>query len=422
MEHLLGFTALLFVALVTLVICLRFPSLQFVLAFAFLVRLGAALLHFYIAPLPDGISDATSFENTAWIWASGGLSEILGEFRGANSHFYSFLISFLYLITDRSPLMIQSVSVLAGVIVVFFTWLLAKELWGKQHIALHAAWWMALFPTVVMYAALTMREVFVVLTLTCGLWLTVLWVHSGYYRYVLGALIIFSLGVFFHGGMTVSVAVLAVLLGWKELRSWFFALSNFRLHVIGSFAMIILVFGTVGLFWGGVDIPKLGGIHEIFSSERWMAVMSSKTYGTASYPDWTLPASGLDLIWAVPVRISYFLFSPFVWDISRAAHLVGLADAILYMVLVYSLWHNRSVIWSDPAARAVVLILLALIITYAVGTGNFGTGLRHRAKLVVVFVVLAAPFMSRLFSNRIFSVFNTRSCGSYISTRKSHVK
>ena len=38
-----------------------------------------------------------------------------------------------------------------------------------------------------------------------------------------------------------------------------------------------------------------------------------------------------DLVWAIPVKVTYLLFSPFPWDIKTPAHLIGLIDGLLYL-------------------------------------------------------------------------------------------
>ena len=46
-----------------------------------------------------------------------------------------------------------------------------------------------------------------------------------------------------------------------------------------------------------------------------------------------------------------------------------------------------------------VLFIIYLII-YGIGTGNFGTGIRHRSKFVVILIVLAAPKIHKFLSLR----------------------
>ena len=42
----------------------------------------------------------------------------------------------------------------------------------------------------------------------------------------------------------------------------------------------------------------------------------------------------------------------------------------------------------DRALKLILLILVSYVIAFAVGVGNFGTGIRHRSKFVVLFVLL----------------------------------
>ena len=75
--------------------------------------------------------------------------------------------------------------------------------------------------------------------------------------------------------------------------------------------------------------------------------------------------------------------------------MIGLFDGTLYMFLAYLIFRNRKAIWSDPALRMIFLILLAYIIVYGIATGNFGTGLRHRTKFSIMFILLAAPLLPK---------------------------
>jgi len=60
------------------------------------------------------------------------------------------------------------------------------------------------------------------------------------------------------------------------------------------------------------------------------------------------------------------------------------------------IWRNRKSIWADRASRTIVLILGAYLVVFGLAIGNFGTGIRHRAKFVAALIVLAAPLIPRL--------------------------
>ena len=46
-------------------------------------------------------------------------------------------------------------------------------------------------------------------------------------------------------------------------------------------------------------------------------------------------------------------------------------------------------------------MLLCYIFVFGIGVGNFGTGIRHRSKFAVIFILLAAPLLkSFVFSKK----------------------
>ena len=91
----------------------------------------------------------------------------------------------------------------------------------------------------------------------------------------------------------------------------------------------------------------------------------------------------------------YFIFAPFPWNVNKLSHLTGMFDAFLYTYLTYLIFRNIKYIWRDPSLRFILIILLSYIFIFGFGVGNFGTGIRHRSKLVIMFILLAAPLIKR---------------------------
>jgi len=406
--HLLGWAGLIFSGLLTVAIGYRLPRLALVLGMAYGARVAAALLHSYVSPLPDGTADAVTFERYAWEWADGGLLSAPAAFPGLDAYFYSWLASIVYAATDRSLLLLQSINVFGGVLGVLATWMVARELWGERS-AKKAAWVMALFPTVVQYGALPMREVWFVLFFLLGALGAVRWARRGGAAAMVVAVLGFLAAAFFHGGAVVALIAFFGIVGWSACRTWLKGVARGRLRVVSSVALLA-VLGLAAVYGGtGVSIHKLGTAKEMVSAQRWMHFFESRVYGDARYPEWTQPSNAADFLWAVPVRSAYLLFAPFPWDIREPDHLVGLIDAVLYLALATVVWRGRSRIWADPGSRVLLLILLPSIAAFGVGTGNFGTGLRHRAKFAGALIVLAAPYLPRLVWSR-----RRPSCDTYV--------
>ena len=65
------------------------------------------------------------------------------------------------------------------------------------------------------------------------------------------------------------------------------------------------------------------------------------------------------------------------------------------MCLSFIILRNIKTIWRDPISRTILIILLSYIFVFGFGVGNFGTGIRHRSKFVIMFILLAAPFIPK---------------------------
>lgn len=397
LSDLLGLTGLAVVACFTLFCAQRWPYLSTLLLVAFFLRALAALVNVYVVPLPDSTADAITFEKVAWEWAQGGVVEAVRQFTGPDSYFISWLLSILYALMDRSLLMAQSVSLLFGMGTVVLGSLLAKELWGKRT-AIKAGWVLALFPTLILYSALVMREAYIWFFVLVALYAVAFWARDNKLRYLFFALSGFTGAAFFHGAMFVGAVFFLLYVALRAVRRLFFYLSRSRLQ-FSSFVLIFSVsFSLLYYVGSGVSLPKLGTFQQAINTERIIDIVESRTEGSggklgASFPDWTQPSTDADMLVKTPLRMAYFTFSPFPWDVRLPSHLIGMFDGIFYLLLFFLIWRNRRAIWASPATRVILLIVIGYILVFSLGTGNFGTGIRHRAKFVAVLIILAAPLL-----------------------------
>jgi len=394
MEHLLGMAALLFVAATALYLALRYPQIRIVLLAALLVRAGASIFNVYVAPLPDSQADATTFELRAWDWSQGGFIAALGHFTGPDSYFISWILSLVYAITDRSQILAQSVSTLFGMGTVVLGWFLARDLWGERA-ARKAAWVLALFPTLILYSALTMREAYIWFFLLLGLIGVARWARHGGVWPATGAIVAFIGATFFHGALIIAVLAFLLLVLFRGVYR-LLALLPRRIPVYSVSAVVIAALAFCVYAATDISLPKVGTFEQMLEVERVLERAHDSTRDSAAYPEWTVPQSPIELLYKGPVRITYFMFSPFPWDVDSAFHLIGLFDGILYIAIALLLWRNRKLIKEDPGTRSIVFILTILILAFGIAIGNFGTGLRHRAKFVAALIALAAPRLPRI--------------------------
>lgn len=123
--------------------------------------------------------------------------------------------------------------------------------------------------------------------------------------------------------------------------------------------------------------------------------MGNRLKGDASYPDWTKINSMPEILYKGIIRATYFLFSPFPWDVKKPNHFIGMIDGFLYIFLIYLLSRNLKTIWKNPELRMILLILAFYIFIFGIGVSNFGASARHRAKFVIELIVLVAPLIPK---------------------------
>lgn len=353
---------------------------------AFATRTALALVQAYVAPLPDSQADAFWFEQIGWEWAQQGLTGVVGNF-GTGGRLYTWLISFLYALTGRSPLMIQGLNVTLGTLVVFNAFRLGEELWGTKR-GRHVGWAAALFPTLNLYSALIMRETVVTFALTQGMVHVIRW--RGTHRVGPFALSLawFVIATGFHTGMAITLVALAMLAAndWTRafLKGWG------RTWVRVTFAGILLVMVTVAVVRSGWGLGKLGALKNL-SVQVVASSQESAARGRASYLEGVSVRTPLDLLRHIPTRVAHFLFLPFPWMVVTPLDMAGLFDATLYMVLMAMLLSRSRVVWGNRQWSALVTVSGLVLITFALATSNYGTAVRHRAKLVPLLIVAVPP-------------------------------
>lgn len=393
MADLLGFTSILIVALFTLIISFYNPSIQKILFVALVIRIFFLLLGHYLISLPDSTADAETYERMAWMISQGGFFSVLYDFEISNNQFISWLIAIPYSLFGRSLLMAKSISLFFGICNVYLGWKVAKRIWDSNT-AKKAAWIIALFPSLILYSVLVMREVYVCFFLLIALYGVFSWFQNYNLKYFLISILGFIGATFFHGAMILGAFVFSGIAGIISFRYTLKSLSNLKINPKYLIFFLIFVIPSWLFFANKIELPKLTNFSSIHTDTLLRRIDVSNR-GEASYPEWTKSNSLVELIYKMPVRITYFLFAPFPWDITKSQHLIGMFDAFLYMYLIFLVILNRKVIWKNPSLKIFLLILLFYLIIFSFGVGNFGTSVRHRSKFVIILILLAAPLIKK---------------------------
>lgn len=395
MNDLIGFTAISLVFLITLLFAFRWKAISNILLVAFFIRVLFLIINNYFFYLPDGNMDALNFELKAYNWSRDGFFGVFNYYVGPDAYFLSVLLAIPYSLFGRSMLMAQSFSILVSIGSVFLGWLLAKKLWDKRT-AIKVGWTIALFPTLVSYSVLTMREAYVTFFLLVAFYGIVKWTRDNNIKSIILAISGFVIACFFHGAAAVGLILFLLVVIFDSLKKAYKLILNKRINI----KILIVVFFTslpiISYGSGYITFTYIGNINQITDPKLLKFAINNKIKGEASFPKWTKVDSISEAIYKVPARSIFFLISPLPWDIKRPKHFIGFFDSILYLYIYYLIFRNRKAILKDPALKIISFLLLSYFIVFGAGTGNFGTGIRHRTKFVIALLLLAAPLIPKL--------------------------
>lgn len=395
MSELLGFTSILFVTIYTYFLILKKKELNQILFVALTIRIFVILIGNYFISLPDSTGDARSYEYDAWIMSQYGFVEVLSFYPGPSSAFLTWIIAIIYSLTDRSIIMAQSLSLFFGITSIYLGCVIAEKIWNIKS-SIKVGWVLALFPTLILYSCLTMREAYVWFFFLVALLGILNWYNSRTLKYLIFVFIGFLGATFFHGGMFIGALVFLILVGAQFFGDMIGSLKFGRINIKSFFFVFFMIF-FLGYFASGkISLPKIGNFNEMFEMKRIIIKTSKSQSGEASYPEWLTVNKPTELVYKTPLRAIYFLFAPFPWDVSKKSHLIGMFDGFFYLSMIFLILKNIKTILRNPVLKLILIILICYFLVFGIGVGNFGTGLRHRAKFVIALIILASPFLPRL--------------------------
>ena len=364
-----------------------------ILVAGFVLRVALLIVNFEFATLPQGGGDAKVFERKAWSHAEHGIEDV-SYYLLSNSEFMVLPGALIYSVTGRFPYLLGFVMVALGLGVIYLSYRAAFELWGDERMARMVAWGAALFPQLMLHSALFLREIPVSFCLAGAALCAIRYTK----RYDIRQVVWFScwvgVGALFHSG--VIFAIPALLLGVMFTRPRR-ARGRFKFYATNTIAAILLAGAMFAANETGFGLGKFGGSLDD-ALETFEQREEFETVGGAAFPEWMRVRGGLSDAWKIPIRYVALLFAPLVPFMVRSpSHLLGVLDASLYLFLFWTLYRNWGAIKHNRPVIVLLVLALSLFFIYALGVSNFGTAIRHRAKMAPILLILAAglPEMKR---------------------------
>ena len=330
---------------------------------------AASVFHVFVAPLPTVDKDSVTFDEFGRIYAETGggrLSYML----------YVRMLGVLYDMFGHSQYLGCQLSQVSFAI----SLILVIEIGGLLKLSKQNLNWVlliyGLLPSCILTTAVTMREAFQItgfLFLVYGLLLLRLKPStSGFLTMCLGALWL----LFFHKGFAIFL-LFAFPLGFiwatgAKLERFLAALA------IGF--VVLFLFGST--LWT-MMLEQSHSLQRIAEGEGLEYVDNYAKQVERGRTDFGifLDLSSLSsFIKTGPVVFLYYLFSPLPWQLRAALDIEGLGESLLRMFLLFSALRGVKSFRGEEKSTQGFLIVLFLFmeVTWAAGTSNWGTAIRHR--------------------------------------------
>ncbi|MCQ2353516.1 MAG: hypothetical protein MJ102_00265 [Clostridia bacterium] len=247
-------------------------------------------------------------------------------------------------------------------------------------------------PNYAIMSAVLLRESLLILLVSICIYFFTRWWYEDNWKFLLISIIISLPAVWLHSGtiaFTGGIACLAITSTKKDgvRRFKIFDPKTMTICIVGFVAFMLVTINTgigdelgISAYFRGAD-----SISEVVSISQYY-VDGASAYNANIINSDSLPA----FIINTPTRILYFMLSPMPWDWRGlndiiAFFLSGVFYFGIFVFAIYSIFKRKSEIPSMVSALFFASVLVLFIFSW--GCSNSGTALRHRDKMIMLYLV-----------------------------------
>lgn len=352
-------------------------NLFVILLVAFIFRIVLAVINTYWFTLPQGGADAIRFERQAYSMVLS--NQLFWSFEDSGAKLYVYITALIYSLFGRIPILLSLMNICLSIGCISFIHKGVFLITNNYKLANRSGWFAALLPNFALLSSLNLREAPIYFFLS----LSILCLIRYYKCKAIKHLVMFLLAGFaaflFHSGViTLYFGFLTSLILFSKKRN--FGEKLFVVFVAVSFLLFINL--------TGVGMSKFGGSFEGALESLEDGVTVDEDAGS-NYPEWLRSKEGVSDILLFPIQVVAFFFAPLIPFMVRTVfHLIGILDALFFLYLFWMIFKNRFAIKQCRISKILFVIILFLAIPFSLGVPNFGTNIRHRAKVLPVILMV----------------------------------
>ncbi len=296
-----------------------------------------------------------------------------------------YIIAAVYQIIGRNMLAVQFINAVLGAATAPVIFLIAQSIFVNLRVARIAAFFVAFFPSLVLWSSQGLKDGPIVFMLALSVLLTLrLGEKFSFKNGVLLAITLATLTTFrfYLFYMVVTAIVGAFTIGMREFTA------------VGFVRQLLLVIG-IGVALTYVGVIRTANLQFGYFSDLAVVQRSRLDLATSAKSGFgedvdVSTASGA--IQAAPTGILYLLFAPFPWQLQSLRQGITLPEMLVWWAafpfLVLGFWFTFR--YRLRQAFVIFIFTTMLTLAYSIFQGNVGTAYRQRAQILVFYFIFVA--------------------------------
>lgn len=382
-----AYIAVLLHSFVAIVILARHPDgrVATVLGLSLILRTTLVFwdLNFsHIFSLPNSGADSEMFFHYAVVVAE----DPSVIFEDSRAGMFSKLFGLLFWVTGVQRAIGQYTNVLLGLSVVLLVEAIMRHLPIENVRYLQILTVVALLPNSVIMSAIFLRESIIAFLIAVSAYFFVRWFSGGSTLNMLAVLTAVLAASTFHAGVVaVGAGYMVVAVLYRRGARRF----GFGWHSLPYLAIAVVVIQLVVARYPDVFL----GQFEDFNNEEDLLTSTNRRMGGSQYLTNLTVNSYADMLRVGPLRALYFLGSPMPWDARGVVDIfIFLTDSLFYLGVPLLLLMVRKRLSRNERMLGYALLIAIFLasLVFGAGVSNAGTAVRHRFKLISLFMALLA--------------------------------
>lgn len=332
-----------------------------------------------ILQLPNSGADTESYYNNS-VTISKNLS-MLGNTRGG---IYSDINGIMFSLVGPQRIVLQYLNVLLGITTIYFVLKALSLLEIDEKNVRLTAFLIAFYPNAIIFSSIFLREIFSTFFMSASIYAFIKWFKSYKNKYIFISFTFLAVASVFHSGVLgVIVGYIYAFLFYQHESKTF----KFSMQTIISFIILLFMFYFSFNVIDDLIFQKFAGLE---SARDIFDIATPRGQGGSAYLNRLQVNSFSTFLLYSPVKSIYLLISPVPWNWRGITDIFTFFfDSLLYGFIIFNYFKYRKSMQDNKALALIVFwMILGGIFIFGVGVSNAGTAMRHRHKLMPLFIIM----------------------------------